>query len=106
MSVDDKNDGVVEVICSFCGKGQDEVKKLIAGPSVYICDECIDLCNDIVKDDRRPKSYITVGVHYPSDTDIINQTNFNNMVTWSWQMMIEFYELIQPQLEEISKNLG
>ena len=48
MPVDDKNGGVEEVICSFCGKSQDEVKKLIAGPSVYICDECIDLCNDII----------------------------------------------------------
>jgi ATP-dependent Clp protease ATP-binding subunit ClpX len=37
--------------CSFCGKSQHEVKKLIAGPSVFICDECIDLCNDIVRDD-------------------------------------------------------
>lgn len=37
--------------CSFCGKGQDEVRKLIAGPSVYICDECVDLCNDILKDE-------------------------------------------------------
>lgn len=34
--------------CSFCGKGQDEVKKLIAGPTVYICDECVELCNDII----------------------------------------------------------
>ena len=34
--------------CSFCGKSQDEVKRLIAGPTVYICDECIDLCNDII----------------------------------------------------------
>ena len=34
--------------CSFCGKSQDEVRKLIAGPTVYICDECIDLCNDII----------------------------------------------------------
>ena len=42
----------IDVICSFCGKGQDEVKKLIAGPSVYICDECIDLCNEIVSEDR------------------------------------------------------
>ena len=33
--------------CSFCGKSQHEVKKLIAGPSVFICDECISLCNDI-----------------------------------------------------------
>jgi len=37
--------------CSFCGKSQHEVKKLIAGPSVFICNECIDLCNDIVRDD-------------------------------------------------------
>ena len=34
--------------CSFCGKSQDEVKKLIAGPTVYICDECISLCNNII----------------------------------------------------------
>ncbi|MCX7896628.1 MAG: ATP-dependent Clp protease ATP-binding subunit ClpX [Rhodocyclaceae bacterium] len=37
--------------CSFCGKSQHEVKKLIAGPSVFICDECIDLCNEIIRDD-------------------------------------------------------
>ena len=37
--------------CSFCGKSQNEVKKLIAGPSVYICDECIDLCNDIIREE-------------------------------------------------------
>ncbi len=37
--------------CSFCGKSQHEVKKLIAGPSVFICDECIDLCNEIVRDE-------------------------------------------------------
>ncbi|MGE5336176.1 MAG: ATP-dependent Clp protease ATP-binding subunit ClpX, partial [Gemmatimonadota bacterium] len=38
--------------CSFCGKSQHEVKKLIAGPSVFICDECIDLCNDIIRDEN------------------------------------------------------
>ena len=37
--------------CSFCGKSQDEVKKLIAGPSVYICNECVDLCNDIIEEE-------------------------------------------------------
>jgi ATP-dependent Clp protease ATP-binding subunit ClpX len=42
--------------CSFCGKSQDEVEKLIAGPDVYICDECIELCNEIVleEDNRSP----------------------------------------------------
>ncbi|MDD3610077.1 MAG: ATP-dependent Clp protease ATP-binding subunit ClpX [Halothiobacillaceae bacterium] len=39
--------------CSFCGKSQDEVRKLIAGPSVYICDECVDLCNDILREEMR-----------------------------------------------------
>ena len=37
--------------CSFCGKSQEEVKKLIAGPSVYVCDECVELCNDIIRDE-------------------------------------------------------
>ncbi len=48
-----KNDGEIEVLCSFCGKSQDEVRKLIAGPTVYICDECIELCNEIVREDRK-----------------------------------------------------
>ena len=42
--------------CSFCGKSQHEVKKLIAGPSVYICDECVDLCNDIIREEIKEKS--------------------------------------------------
>ncbi|MCB2183147.1 MAG: ATP-dependent Clp protease ATP-binding subunit ClpX [Desulfobulbaceae bacterium] len=50
MAEDHNNE--IDVICSFCGKSQDEVKKLIAGPNVYICDECIDLCNEIVSEDR------------------------------------------------------
>ena len=37
--------------CSFCGKSQKQVKKLIAGPAVYICDECIDLCNEIIEEE-------------------------------------------------------
>lgn len=39
------------LFCSFCGKSQSEVRKLIAGPSVYICDECVDLCNDIIREE-------------------------------------------------------
>ncbi|MDP7032608.1 MAG: ClpX C4-type zinc finger protein, partial [Gemmatimonadota bacterium] len=37
--------------CSFCGRGQDEVTKLVSGPSVYICNECIKLCNDIIEEE-------------------------------------------------------
>lgn len=51
MSKDHNDDA--DVLCSFCGKNQEEVRKLIAGPAVYICDECIDLCNEIVSEDRK-----------------------------------------------------
>ena len=44
------NNGKV-LYCSFCGKSQHEVRKLIAGPSVFICDECVDLCNDIIREE-------------------------------------------------------
>ena len=37
--------------CNFCGKSQHEVRKLIAGPSVYVCDECVELCNDIIREE-------------------------------------------------------
>ena len=50
---DDSND---DLLCSFCGKSQDEVKKLIAGPSVYICDECIQLCNEIIAEEYSQES--------------------------------------------------
>jgi ATP-dependent Clp protease ATP-binding subunit ClpX len=45
--------------CSFCGKSQNEVKKLIAGPTVYICNECIDICNEIITDDQQAESVAT-----------------------------------------------
>ncbi|SMF51256.1 ATP-dependent protease Clp, ATPase subunit, partial [Cellulosimicrobium cellulans J1] len=45
------SDGADLLKCSFCGKSQKQVKKLIAGPGVYICDECIDLCNEIIEEE-------------------------------------------------------
>jgi len=50
---DDKRDGKGEKLlyCSFCGKSQHEVRKLIAGPSVFVCDECVELCNDIIREE-------------------------------------------------------
>ncbi|ORJ62920.1 ATP-dependent Clp protease ATP-binding subunit ClpX [Geothermobacter hydrogeniphilus] len=48
-----RDDQSSELSCSFCGKAQDEVKKLIAGPAVYICDECIDLCKDIIAEEAK-----------------------------------------------------
>jgi len=57
--------------CSFCGKSQHEVKKLIAGPSVFICDECIDLCNEIIRDEQ-PGAEAGQGGHgdLPAPADI------------------------------------
>lgn len=51
-----QTDGEKLLYCSFCGKSQHEVRKLIAGPSVFICDECVDLCNDIIREEVSPDS--------------------------------------------------
>ncbi|BDZ75383.1 MULTISPECIES: ATP-dependent Clp protease ATP-binding subunit ClpX [Methylophaga] len=50
---DDKNNDDKLLYCSFCGKSQHEVKKLIAGPSVFVCDECVELCNDIIREEMQ-----------------------------------------------------
>ena len=47
-----------QLLCSFCGKSQRQVKKLIAGPGVYICDECIDLCNEIIEEELSQSSEV------------------------------------------------
>jgi ATP-dependent Clp protease ATP-binding subunit ClpX len=53
--------------CSFCGKSQHEVKKLIAGPSVFICDECVDLCTDIIQEESSAPRLLTEGVPAPQE---------------------------------------
>jgi ATP-dependent Clp protease ATP-binding subunit ClpX len=64
---DNSND---DLLCSFCGKSQDEVKKLIAGPSVYICDECIQLCNEIIAEDYTQESEHVGGSNVPKPFEI------------------------------------
>ncbi len=56
MTDEDKKDDGKLLYCSFCGKSQHEVRKLIAGPSVFICDECVDLCNDIITEEMQDTS--------------------------------------------------
>ena len=51
--------GTKTLYCSFCGKSQNEVKKLIAGPSVFVCDECVELCNDIIQEETHDKPEVT-----------------------------------------------
>lgn len=67
----DNNKSGENLICSFCGKTQEEVRKLVAGPSVYICDECIDLCNDILTDELEVSSDTSAAkVAVPTPKDI------------------------------------
>ena len=58
------------LVCSFCGKSQDEVRKLIAGPTVYICDECIDLCNDIIAEECDQEEGLASTSTVPKPADI------------------------------------
>ena len=56
ISKNDKYAKPLSLYCSFCGKSQDDVRKLVAGPSVYICDECVELCNDILTEELQTKT--------------------------------------------------
>ena len=58
------------LVCSFCGKSQDEVRKLIAGPTVYICDECIDLCNDIIAEECDHEEALASSSSVPKPAEI------------------------------------
>ena len=67
MPTERKRDDHGSLSCSFCGKSQKEVKKLIAGPTVYICDECIGLCNDIIAEEIEKESeQLTAWRRFPS----------------------------------------
>jgi ATP-dependent Clp protease ATP-binding subunit ClpX len=65
-----RDDGHGNLQCSFCGKSQKEVKKLIAGPTVYICDECIGLCNDIIAEEVEREESLTTSTPLPKPADI------------------------------------
>jgi len=64
------SDGKI-LYCSFCGKSQHEVRKLIAGPSVFICDECVELCNDIIREELEEKAQ-TARSHLPKPREILD----------------------------------
>src|SRR3954452_3733050 len=66
-----KHDDGKLLYCSFCGKSQHEVRKLIAGPSVYICDECVELCNDIIREELEEKN-ATARNHLPKPREIMD----------------------------------
>jgi len=68
-----RDEGHGNLSCSFCGKNQKEVKKLIAGPTVYICDECIGLCNDIIDEEieKEEQSYGLTAVPKPAEIKVV-----------------------------------
>ncbi len=71
-----KDDGGKLLYCSFCGKSQHEVRKLIAGPSVFICDECVELCNDIIREEVEEIIQESDGLKLPTPeeiNDILNE---------------------------------
>ncbi len=72
MSDDNQNNGDGEKLlyCSFCGKSQHEVRKLIAGPSVYVCDECVELCNEIIREEIVEQSDDGADDHLPTPHEI------------------------------------
>ena len=82
MSDKDNNNEEEKLLnCSFCGKNQNEVRKLIAGPEVFICNECIDLCNDIIKEEISEASEEEVGFPVPIEM----KNNWNTFIDEYWQ---------------------
>ena len=64
-------DGKSTLYCSFCGKSQHEVRKLIAGPTVFICDECVELCMDIIREESKA-SLVKTQDGVPTPTEILD----------------------------------
>ena len=70
------NSEIKQIRCSFCGKKEGQVKRLIAGPGVFICDECIDLCCEILHDDYMENEF---DEEFPYDEKLSNPTGKNNL---------------------------
>ena len=70
----DKSNNKNTLYCSFCGKSQHEVKKLIAGPTVFICDECVELCMDIIKEENKSNTQKIEGIPSPAEINkVLNE---------------------------------
>ncbi len=91
--------------CSFCGKSQHEVKKLIAGPNVYICDECIDLCVDIVKENKK-KQMVNNYKDIPSPSELYSVLNeyVIGQETAKKALSVAVYNHYKRQAHAISDN--
>ena len=71
---DNYNDGDGQIKCTFCGKTQDEVRRLVAGPGVYICDECVELCREIIDEEFKEAAKFELK-EIPKPSEIVNTLN-------------------------------
>ena len=105
MSKKHNDDSDATCYCSFCGKSQEDVAKLIAGPAVYICDECIELCMDIVREDPIAVPLLTgtapthVEIRKALDSAIEGQDDVKRMLS---AMLHRHFERIVRPSEEAS----
>ena len=101
--------------CSFCGKSQKQVKKLIAGPGVYICDECIDLCNEIIEEELAETSDVDFGdlptpveIHDFLNTYIIGQEHAKKILAvavYNHYKRVEFGATLDNEVELSKSNI-
>ncbi len=101
--------------CSFCGKSQKQVKKLIAGPGVYICDECIDLCNEIIEEELAEASDVDFGdlpkpaeIHEFLNTYIIGQDHAKKILAvavYNHYKRVEFGATLDNEVELSKSNI-
>ncbi len=96
--------GTTSLRCSFCGKGQKEVKKLIAGPGVYICDECIELCNDIVDEEKEREVSLKGPIKVPKPSEI--KTFLDEYVIGQTQAKKVLSVAVHNHYKRISSNQG
>lgn len=105
-----KGDGKL-LYCSFCGKSQHEVRKLIAGPSVFICDECVELCNDIIREEVEEKQGPSITTRLPTpreinrilDQYVIGQDHAKRVLSVA---VYNHYKRLQTGIKEEDVELG
>ena len=98
-------DGNEQLLCSFCGKSQRQVKKLIAGPGVYICDECIDLCNEIIDEELTSPAHLDLD-NLPRPKDIYLYVNSPGGDVYSGLAVYDTMQFVKPDVSTIGIGMA
>ena len=99
------SEGNEQLLCSFCGKSQRQVKKLIAGPGVYICDECIDLCNEIIDEELTAPAQLDLE-NLPRPKDIYLYINSPGGSVYSGLAIYDTMQFIKPDVQTICVGIA